>query len=165
MAGKAKPLASNHLVLTDNPTVSAFAARQAARRSVGEVTNLDEVQTSLVADTHNDTLEKYKPPRKKRQRGSEPRNRSPRQPQQIDGLVDVRDGPIEHGTRVIESESESGLTSGSERVAHTMAPVQRLSTFDLSRNKILSQTETEWTVRLHPNDVSFWSIPSIRYKI
>ncbi|KAM0798638.1 hypothetical protein BDR22DRAFT_858303 [Usnea florida] len=33
-----------------------------------------------------------------------------------------------------------------------MSPVQRLSTFDPLRSKVLSETETDWTVRLHPND-------------
>lgn len=165
MAGKAKPPPRSDLVLIDDPTVSAFAARKAARRPVGEVTSLDETQTSLVIDTQNDTLEKYKPPRKKQKRGSEPRNGSPKQSQQIDGLVNERDRSIEHGARFLESESESDLTSGSVPSAHLMAPVQRLSTFDPSRNKVLSETETEWTVRLHPNDVSIWSIPSICYKI
>lgn len=144
----------NDLVLIDDPTVSAFAARKAARRPVGEVTSLDEMQTSLVIDTHNDTLEKYKPPRKKQKRGSESRNGSPKQSQQIDGLVDERDRSIEHGARFIESESESDLTSGSAPSAHLVPPVQGLSTLDLLRSKVLCETETEWTVRLHPNDVS-----------
>lgn len=164
MAGKAKPIPRNDLVLTNDPIVSAFAARKAARRPVGEV-YLDETQTSLVIDTHNDTLEKYRPPRKKQKRGSEPRNRSSKQPQQIDGLVDERDRSIEHGAGFIESESESDLTSGSTPSAHLAPPVQRLSTFDLSKSKILNETETEWTVRLHPNDVSVWSIPSVCHKI
>lgn len=154
MAGKVEPLLRNDLILIDSSIVSAFAARKAARRSVGEVTSLDETQTSLVIDTHNDTLEKYKPPKKKQKRGCGPRDRSPKHSQQTDCLVDKQDESIEHGAMVIESENESYLTSGNAPSLHLIPPVQRLSTFDMSRSKVLSETETEWTVRLHPNDVS-----------
>ena len=114
----------------------------------------NKADTSLVTEIQNDSLGEFKPPRKKQKRGNESSNRNLRQTSQSDGLVDVLDGPVEHGARAIEQESESDQTSGSEPDVQLMAPVQRLSTFDPSKSKILSETETEWTVRLHPNDVS-----------
>ena len=107
----------------------------------------------MVIEIQNDSLEESKPPRKKQKRGNEFRNRNLGQKSHTDGLVDVL-GSAEHGAWAIEQESESDQTSGSEPDEQLMAPVQRLSTFDPSKSKILSETETEWTVRLHPNDVS-----------
>ena len=125
----------------------------------------NKVQTSLVTGTHNDPLEDFGPPKKKQKRGDEPGIKSPSQPQQLDGLVNVPDGSIKHAPRAIQSDSESGSASGSEPSAQSMAAVQRLSTLDLSKSKVLSETETEWTVRLHPNDVSIWAIPPVCCKI
>ena len=165
MAGKLVLYPTYNLVLIANSAVSAFAARKAARRPIGDVTIQNEVQTSLVTGTQNDPLEDFEPPRKKQKRGDEPRNKSPSQPQQLDGSVNVPDGSIKHAARAMESHSESDSASGSEPSAHSMAAAQRFSTLDLSKSKVLSETETEWTVRLHPNDVSIWPIPPICCKI
>ena len=108
----------------------------------------------MVIEIQNDSLEESKPPRKKQKHGNESRNRNLGQKSHTDGLVDVLDGSAEHGAWAVEQESESNQASGSEPDVQLMAPVQRLSTFDPSKSKILSETETEWTVRLHPNDVS-----------
>lgn len=118
------------------------------------------MQTSLVTEIYIDPLEGSKPPKKKQKRGNKPRNRSPRQPQQTDGLVNVWDGSLEDGAKAIESDSESdsGSVNEPETLAQSMAPIQRLSIFDPSRSKVLSETETEWTVRLHPNDVRIWPV-------
>ena len=146
----------NDPVLIVDSAVSAFAARKAARRPTREVTSQNGVQTSLVAEISNDPLEEPKPPRKKQKRSNESRDKSPRQPQQTDDLVDLRDRSIEDGTKAIANDSESDSFSDTEpdALARSTAPVRRLSTFDLSRSKLLSETETEWTVRLHFNDVS-----------
>ena len=142
----------------DGPAVSAFAARKAARRPIGEVMCQNEAQTSLGSKTYIDPLEGSKPPRKKQKRES---RRSPRPSQQIDGLVNVQGGSLQDGMKDIESGSDSNSSSDDELEAgaQSMPPIQRLSTFDLSRSKVLSETETEWTVRLHPNDVSIQPIP------
>ena len=120
------------------------------------MTSQNEVQKSPVTETYNDPFEESKPPRKKQKRGNEPRSRSLRQPQRKDGLINARDGSLEEIAKAIESNIESGSGSDSEPevLAQLMVPVQRLSTFDTSKSKVLSETETEWTVRLHPNDVS-----------
>ena len=122
------------------------------------MTRQNEAQKSPVTETHDDPFEEFKPPRKKQKWGNDSRIRSPQQPQQTDGLVHVRDGPREDVAKAIESDSESESISdqGSEALAQSVASVQKLSTFDTSRSKVLSETETEWTIRLHPNDVSIW---------
>ncbi len=114
------------------------------------------MQTAQETETRNDPLEESKPPRKKQKRSNEYRNRSLRQPQQTDGSVDVSGGSIEDGAKVIEENSESESTFHSERETcpQSMTVVYKLSTFNLSRSKVLDETDTEWTVRLHPNDVS-----------
>lgn len=134
--------------------VSAFAARKAVRRPTAEVTSRNEVQTSLGTETYDDPLEGSKPPRKKQKWGSEHKNRDPQSPQQIDGLADVRHGSLDDGMKDIENgeESDSSSISEPENLAQSMTPVQRLSTFDLSKSKVLMETDTEWTIRLHPND-------------
>ena len=111
-----------------------------------------------MTETHDDPFEESKPPRKKQKWGKDSGVRSPRQPQQTDGLVHVPDGPLEDSAKAIESDSESkSITNqGSEALAQSVASVQKLSTFDTSRSKVLSETKTEWTIRLHPNDVSIW---------
>ena len=141
--------------LTAVSTVSAFAARKAVRRPIGHVSSQNQVQTSLVDEIYNDPLEKSKPIKKKQKRGNKSRTKSARQPQQIDGLLDAWTGSIDDGEKDLESDSESYLASddGSEALAQPNAPLQGLSTFDLSRSTVLSETETEWTVRLHANDV------------
>ena len=165
MAGKLVLYPTNRLVLIANSAVSAFAARKAARRPIGDATSQNEVQTLLVTGTHNDPLEDIQPPKKKQKRSDEPRNKSPSQPQQLDGLVTVPGGSFEHAAKAIESDTESDSASGSEPGAQSTAAVQRLSTLDLSKSKVSSETESEWTVRLHPNDVSTWPIPLICCKI
>lgn len=150
----------NDLVLIADSAVSAFAARKAARRPIAEVTSQNQVQTSLVAETYEDPLERSRPPSKKQKRVNEPKNRSPRPPQQLDGLVNVQGGSLQEGVNEIESGSDSSSksTSEPETLGQSMATVQRLSTLDPIRSNILSETETEWTVRLHPNDVSIWPV-------
>ena len=120
------------------------------------------MHTSLSDETHDDPFEDFKPLKKKQKRGNENRNNSARQPLEIDGLLDVRAGSIDDGEKVLESDTESYSASDgqSEALAHSTAPVQRLSAFDLSRSAILSETETEWTVRLHTNDVRNWPPPT-----
>ncbi len=118
----------------------------------------NEAQTSLGSETYIDPLEGSKPPRKKQKQQS---TRSPRPSQQINGLVNVQGGSLQDGMKDIESGSGNIASSEDELEAsvQSMPPTQRLSTFDLSRSKVLSETETEWTVRLHPNDVSIHPIP------
>lgn len=139
------------LVLMVDPAVSAFAARKAARRPIGEVMCQNEAQTSLGSETYIDPLEESKPPRKRQKRES---RGSPRQ--QINGLVNVQGGSLQDAMKDIESGGDSNSSSDDELEAsvQSMLPTQRLSALDLSRSKVLSETETEWTVRLHPNDVS-----------
>ncbi|CAF9942863.1 MAG: Polynucleotide 5'-hydroxyl-kinase grc3 [Alectoria fallacina] len=134
--------------------VSAFAARKAARRPIADVTSQIEEQTSLVTETYNDPVEGSKPPRKKQKLGNEPKNKNPRPPQLRDGLVKVQGGSIEVGVKDIESGngSDSSSVDEPEILVQPTVPVQRLSTFDPSRSSVLSETETEWTVRLNPND-------------
>ena len=127
------------------------------------MTSQNEEQKSLVTEIHKDSLEESKPPKKKQKRGNEVK--SPRQPPQIDSLVDEQDGFTEDSARAIESDSEGDSTSGGDTGARSMPPTQMLSTFDLSRSKILSETETEWTIRLHPNDVSIDPIPPVSFRI
>ena len=150
----------NDLALIADPAVSAFAARKAARRPTGEVTAQYEAQTSLVTEIYNDPLEGFQPPRKKQKWGDKPKSRSLRLSQQIDGLVNVQGKILEDGVKGIESGSNSGSSFGSEPEtgANSMAPTQRLSTFNPSRSKVMSETETEWTVRLHLNDVRIWPV-------
>ena len=133
-----------------DPAVSAFAARKAARRPVVEVMCQNEAQTSLGSETYIDPLEGSKPPRKKQKR------ESPQPSHQINGLVNVQGGSLQNGMKDIESGSDSNSSSDDELEAgvQSMPPTQRLSTFDLSRSTVLTGTETEWTVRHHPNDVS-----------
>lgn len=120
------------------------------------MTSQDEVQTSFVTETYHDSLARSERPRKKQKRRNEPKDRSPRPPQQICDLVNLRDGSLDGGMEDIEDfvGSESSSSSGSETAVQSLAPVQRLSIFDPPRSKVLSESETEWTVRLHPNDVS-----------
>lgn len=121
----------------------------------------NEAHTSMGIETYYDPLERSKPLRKKQKRENRPQSRSPRTPQQIDGLANVQGGSLEDAVKDIESgsDSESSSDSEPETGAQSMAPVQRLSTFDPSKSRVLSETETEWTVRLHPNGVSIWSAP------
>ena len=149
-------------MLIVGPAVSAFAARKATRRPFGEVTSQNEVQGSLVNEVYDDQWEESKPPRKKQKRDTGPKTKSPRQPQQASGVLEVRDGSIEDSTKAIESDSESDSNSDNEpdTLIQPVAPAQRLSTFDLSRSKVLGETETEWTVRLHSKDVSIWHVPA-----
>ena len=123
------------------------------------MTSQNEEQKSLVTEIHKDSLEESKPPKKKQKRGNGPMVKSPRHPPQTDGLVDEPDGFPEDSARAIQSDSEGDSTSGSEIGARSVPLIQMFSTFDLSRSKILSETETEWTIRLHPNDVSIDPIP------
>ena len=165
MAGKASLRSYKSYRLITNPAVSAFAARKAARRPIGEVTSQNEEQKSLVTEIHKDSLEESKPPKKKQKRGNEPRVKSSREPPQTDGLLDEPDGFAEDSARAIESDSESDSTSSDETGARSMPSIQMLSTFDPSRSRILSETETDWTIRLHPHDVSIDSIPPLSFRI
>ena len=125
----------------------------------------NEEQKSLVTEIYKGPLEESKPPKKKQKHGNEPRVTSSRQPPQADGLVDERDGLAEDSARAVESDSEGDSTSGGKTGARSIPPMQMLSTFDLLRSKILSETETEWTIRLHPNDVSIDRIPPVSFRI
>ena len=149
-------LPKTRLCSDNRPAVSAFAARKAARRPIADVTSQIEEQTSLVTETYNDPVEGSKPPRKKQKLGNEPKDKNPRPPQLRDGLVKVQGGSIEVGVKDIESGngSDSSSVDEPEILVQPTFPVQRLSTFDPSRSSVLSETETEWTVRLNPNDVS-----------
>ena len=118
-----------------------------------------------MTEIHKDSLEESKPPKKKQKRGNDSRVKSPRHPPQTDGLVDELYEFAEDSARAIESDSEGDSTSGGETGARSMPPIQMLSTFDLSRSKILGETETEWTIRLHPNDVSIDPIPPVSFRI
>ena len=110
-----------------------------------------------MSERYPDPLEGYKPQRKKQKRETRPKARSPRSPQQLHDLINVGDGSLEDGAKDIKNISDSEVRSSSEpaTAAQPIWHVQRLSTFDPSRSKVLNETETEWTVRLHPNDVSF----------
>ena len=167
MVGKASHRSYQRYDLIADPAVSAFAARKAARRPFGEVTSQNKEQTSLVTEIHKDSLEEPEPepPKRKRKRGKDTWVKSPREPQQTDGLFDEPDGFTEDSAKAIQSDSEGDSTSGSERCARPMPPIQMLSTFDLSRSKILSETETEWTIRLHPNDVSIDPVRRVSFRI
>ena len=116
--------------------------------------------TSLVTETYDDPLEASDPPRKKQKRGNETKTITPPPPPQTDGLVKEHGGNFEDGLKDIESGNENDSSSVSElgTLARSMAPVQRFSTFNLSRSKVLSETDTEWTIRLHPYDVSMLPI-------
>ena len=118
-----------------------------------------------MTELRTDSIEESKPPKKKQKRDNEPRVKSPREPPQGDGLVDEPDGFAEDSVRATSSDSEGSSTSGGETGARSMPPIQMLSTFDLSRSKILSETETEWTIRLHPNDVSIDCKPPVSFRI
>ena len=111
---------------------------------------------SFVTKTNHDPLEGFEPPRKKQKRRSEPKDRNSRSPHQIHDMVNVRNESLDRGMEDIEGfvGRESSSSSESETAVQSLAPFQRLSTFDPSRSKVLSESETEWTVRLHPNDVS-----------
>ena len=104
----------------------------------------------------NESEEINRPVRKKQKRGLYTTKRT----QQADDFVNLQDGSLQDGAKDIESDCDkrSISLSGSETGVLSMSPVQRLSTFDPLRSKVLSETETDWTVRLHPNDVSIWPI-------
>ena len=129
------------------------------------MTDQNEEQKSLVTEIRKNSLEEPSPPKKKQKRGNESRVKNPKHPPRPDGLVDEQDGFAEDSARAIESDSEGDSTSSGERGARSMPPIQMLSTFDLSRSKILSQTETEWTIRLHPKDVSISPNPTVSFRI
>jgi len=44
-------------------------------------------------------------------------------------------------------------------------PARKLSTLSLTRSAIVSDTESAWTIRLHPNDVCSKPNPSSRSEI
>lgn len=134
--------------------ISAFAARKAIRRSNGEIISHNEAQTSSVTETCNESEEIPRPVRKKQKREIHTTQRT----QQADGIVKLRDEPLQDGAMDDESDCDSGSSSSSEPETgvRAMTPVQRLSTFDPLRSKVLSETETDWTVRLHPND-QYWA--------
>ena len=127
------------------------------------MTSQDEAQTSLVTETCNDLEEVLRPIRKKQKRG----NHTTKRTQQADGLVNLQGGSLQDGVKDIESDCDNGSSSLSEPEtgARSTTPVQRLSSFDPLRSKVLSETETEWTVRLHPNDVSIWPVDTVSCKL
>ena len=145
--------------------VSAFAARKAARRPIGDVTDQNDVQESQATEIYHDPLEEYAPPKKKQKVDKKPKSKRERKPQQTDGSDAVLDGSTEAGAKAINSDTGSISDTELETVAQSTVPVRRLSSFDMSRSKVLSETETEWTVRLHPKDVSFYSASTLRCKI
>lgn len=118
-----------------------------------------EVQRLLVTDTRND-VERSEPSRKRQKKKEDPKSISKQLSRQIDCLVNVQSGLLEPEVKDTEGSNDSDPTSSSEPETgtQTLAPVQRLSTFDPSRSIILSETETECTVRLHPNDVRIWPV-------
>ena len=146
-----------------DPSVSAFAARKAIRRPNGEIIGQNEVQMSPVTETCNESEEIPTPVRKKQKRGIHTTKRT----QQADGFVNLQDESLQDGAKHIESDCDSGSNSLSEPETgvRSMTPVQRLSTFDTLRSKVLSETETDWTVRLHPNDVSTWPVGIVCCKL
>ena len=135
-------------------SVSAFAARKATRQPNGETTSQNEAQTLRVTETCDESEETPRPVTKKQKRGIHATKRT----QQADGFVSLQDRYLQDGAKDIESDCDNGSSSLSEPETgvRSITPIQRLSTFDSSRSKILNETETDWTVRLHPNDVSIW---------
>ena len=127
------------------------------------MTSQEEAQTALVTGTCNDPEEVLRPLRKKQKRG----NHTTKKTGEPDDFVNLQGGSLQDGAKDIESDCDNGSSSLSEPEtgARSMAPVQRLSTFDPLRSKVLSETETDWTVRLHPNDVSIWPIDIVCCKI
>ena len=136
--------------------VSAFAARRATRQTNGDIRSQNEAQTSRVTETCNESEETTRPVRKKQKRGIHTTKR----PQQADGFVNLQNGSLQDGAKDIESDCDdrSLSLSGPETGVLSTSPIQRLSTFNPTRSKVLSETENDWTVRLHPNDVSTWPI-------
>ena len=137
-------------------SVSAFAARKAIRQPNGGTTSPKEAQTLQVTETCNESDEISRPVMKKQKRGIHTTKRT----QQADGFVSLQDRYLQDGAKDIESDCDNGSCSLSEPEAgvRSVTPVQRLSIFDPLRSKVLSETETDWTVRLHPNDVSIWPV-------
>lgn len=127
------------------------------------MTRQDEAQTSPATETCNDPDEVLRPLRKKQKRG----NHTAKRTGQPDGFVNLQGGSLQDGAKDIESDCDNGSSSLSEPESgvFSMTPVQRLSTFDPLRSKVLSETETDWTVRLHPNDVSIWPVGIICCKL
>ena len=115
---------------------------------------------SLANETYNDLLERPKTSRKRRKQANEVHDTSLPLAQLRDSSVNVHCGSLEDGVKHNGSVSDSNGSCDDEpedRV-QTKSPVRRLSTFDPSKSKVLSETETEWTIRLHPNDVSIWPV-------
>ena len=144
-------------------SVSAFAARKAIRRPNGEIISQNAAQTSPVTETCNESEEIPRPVRKKQRRGIYTTKKT----QQADGFVNLQDESLQDGAKDIESDCDSGSSSLSEPETgvRSVTPLQRLSTFDPLRSKALSETETDWTVRLHPNDVSIWPVGIVCCKL
>ena len=144
-------------------SVSAFAARKAIRRPIGEIISQNEAQTSPVTETCNEPEETPRPVRKKQKRGIHTTQRT----QQADGFVKLQDESLQDDAKDTESDCDSGSSSLSEpdTGVRSVTPVQRLSTFDPLRSKVLSETETDWTVKLHPDDVSIWPVGVICCKL
>ena len=118
------------------------------------------MQTPLVTETYNDPLEELQPLKKKQKRDKEPRNRRERKPQQMNGSVAVRGESNDDGVTAVQNDTErsSSPVSELESPVRPDIPAQRLSSFDLLRSRVLGEIDIEWTVRLHPNDVSIWPI-------
>ena len=109
-----------------------------------------------MTETCNDSEEILRPVRKKQKRG----NHTMKRTQQPNGFINLHGGSLQDGAKDIKSDNDNGSSSLSEPETgvRSITPVQRLSTFDPLRSKVLSETETNWTVRLHPNDVSIWPV-------
>ena len=116
-----------------------------------------------MAETYNESEEIHRPVRKKQKRGIHTRKET----QQADCFVSLQDESLQDGAKSIESDCDDGSSSLSEPETgvRSITPVQRLSTFDPLRSKVLSETETDWTVRLHPNDVSIWPVGIVFCKL
>ena len=116
-----------------------------------------------MTETSNGSEEIPRPLRKKQKKGIHTTQTT----QQADGFAKLQDESIQDGAKDIETDCDIGSSSlsESETGVRSMTPAQRLSTFDPLRSKVLSETETDWTVRLHPNDVSIWPVGIVSCKL
>ena len=157
--------------------MSAFAARKATHPSINLVRSPIE-QTASPVTQLDDEADASELPRKKRRGGQRPKLIGISQP-----IIakDEQFEPVEEegyssrnraddGDKATEGESDRYVTAmigirswfrhifstDSEIPKQSTAPVQRLSTFLPTGSNILSETETEWTVKLHLKDVRIW---------
>ena len=76
-----------------------------------------------------------------------------------DGSCTAEDGKsnryIGTMTGTINGSDIHHISPDSEATPQTAGPVHRLSTFIPTESNVLSETDTEWTIRLQRNDVRF----------